>query len=520
MYATTLRSYFQGDDFEAISDVVRTGPTLRWLTSVGAGAHVRPVLWANLWLTHRLVGMDPLWWHVGNVVAHAGVAWLVAVVADSLLGDAPQRRLAAVAAPLAGVLFLVSPAHAETVSWIIARVDLITGLCLAASLLAWIRWRRGDPRTRWAVLSFVGFAVALHTKEAVITFPGVLVAHELWHLAPTGQRRASLRRAAVGLAPQVGLLAIYLLRYQRLDPAFFSGEGGELGAAGPLVVVRRTTQVVARSFLPAMPSSAWLVVAAAVLVGAGAVALGWRRWDLGRLVAPHLATFGFLATAQMVLVAPVGRLGVSMDTTAGDRLAYVPSVFAAIAVAMVLGLVAQAAPRVGRALIPAVVVAAALLLVAANGTYVRGGQLMAGVVASQEQWPRDRRVVILVAPDAIGGSWGGRNGLGHALVLLRGWTYPAQYREMASLRLHDVDDTLSVRKGSCDRCVVLRSDDPRARFVSPDPAEVPIVRPGLGGTVLRIDDREVEIELDPAAAPGGYWYLSGGRLVPLGEVPG
>lgn len=517
-YATTLRTFFQGDDFEAIDDVVRHGPSLRWLTEVGAGSHVRPVLWADLWLTHRLVGLDPLWWHVGNVVAHAAVAWLVAVLADSLLvddGDGPLRQ---VVGPLAGALFVVGPAHAEPVSWIIARVDLITGGLLIGSLLAWIRWRRSDERARWALLSFVGFALALYTKEAVLTFPLVLVSWELWHRPPVPERAASWRRAAAGLAPQVGLLAVYLWHYTQLDPSFLGGEGSLLGADGPLLVARRWLQVSLRSVLPSMPMAAWWVVGAIGAVGALAMVWGWRRGVRG-VLRPHGRTLGFLVTAHLVVVAPVGRLGVSPFTTAGERLAYVPSIFATIGLALVIGLVARAAPAVGRVLVPAVIVASVVLLVIADATYVRGGRLMEGVVASQAHWPRDRPTVALVAPDTLAGSWGGRDALGAALVLVHGWTPPPAYREVATVALDRPDARIVVVRGSCDRCIVLRAGA-GARFVSPEPAGLPRRDRASHLTVVRASEREVEVAIDRGADLGAYRYLSGGRFVPLRRLPG
>lgn len=521
VYATTLRSYFQGDDYEAVLDVVRRGPRLSWLTQTGAGLHVRPVLWLHLWASHRVFGMDPLGWHVTNVLSHAVVAWLVAVLADVLLRGAGQEDLRRVVPPIAGALFLVSPAHAETVSWIVARVDLITATFCILSLLAWIRWQRSGGA--WVVASFVAFALALYTKEAVLSFPVVLLAHSLWHLPPKGDGRAvALRRTAVGLAPPVALLVAYLVRYVYLDDQFVAGEGATLTADGPVLVGRRGVQVVLRSVLPPMPSGAWIAVGAVAVGLVAVVAMAWRRWELGPQVRPHLRTFGFLVSAVAVMVAPVARLGVSPFTTAGDRLAYVPSVFSTIAVAMVVGLVVQRLPRIGRVLVPALVVVAALLLVVANGTYVRGGQMMEGVVGSQGEWPVDQPVVALAVPDTLEGSWGARDALGSSLVLVHGWSDPAAYHEVSAVQMQRWDDTITVRRGSCTRCLVLHLDAPKARFMWPAQADVPVRTSGTQTTVTRIGDRDLEVRIDPGADLSRYWYVSGGRyvrLAPLASLP-
>lgn len=521
VFATTLWSYFQGDDYEAVLDVVRRGPRLSWLTQTGAGLHVRPVLWLDLWASHRVFGMHPLGWHLSNVVLHALVAWLVAVLADVLLRGAGQEELRRIVPPIAGVLFLVSPAHAETVSWIVARVDLITGTFCIVSLLAWIRWQRSGGA--WAVASFASFALALYTKEAVLSFPVVLLAHSLWHLPPRGDgRTVALRRAAVGLAPQLGLLTLYLVRYVYLDDQFVAGEGATIAADGPLLVVRRGLQVVLRSVLPSMTTPAWLAVGAVALVLVVLLAAGWKRWDLGPVVRPHVRTFGFLLSAVAVMVAPVARLGVSPFTTAGDRLAYVPSVFSTIAVSMVVGLVVQRLPRFGRVLVPALVVVATLLLVVANGTYVRGGRMMEGVVGSQGRWPVDQPVVALAVPDTLEGSWGARDALGSSLVLVHGWSDPAAYHEVSAVQMQRWDDTITVRGGSCARCLVLHLDAPKARFVWPAAVDVPVRTAGTDTTVTRVGDRDLEVRIDADADLSQYWYVSGGRyvrLAPLGSLP-
>ena len=519
VYATTLRTWFQGDDDEAILDVVRHPPAWSWLTEVGMGGHPRPVLWLTLWGTHRVAGTDPLWWHVGNVVLHALVAWLVGVVADRLLRGPGQERLRSLVPPLAAVLFLVSPSHAEPVSWIVGRVDLLTGAFCLLALLAWVRFRPAGASWWWALASAGCFGLALYTKEAVVSFPAVLVAYELWALPPRGERRDWARRAAAGLAPQVLLLAAYLFHFVAADESYLSGEGTLLVSSGPLSLVRRGGQLLARTVMPSMPTGAWIVVSVALLASAVGVAVGWQRWGIAEATRPHLRTFGFLATATVAMAAPVARLGVSPFLTAGGRLAYVPSAFSTIAVAMVLGLVAQLAPRVGRVVVPAVVVVAALLLVSANQTYVAGGRLMEGLNASAGRWPLDETVVVLAGPDTLGGSWAGRDAFPAALSLQHGWAFPAPYVQVSSVAMQRWDDTISVHPGSCARCVVLHLDDPGARYASPTSDQLPRAIASIGTDVLHVGERDLEVRLAEGVDLDRFWYVSGGRYVQLGSLP-
>lgn len=522
-FATTMATAFQGDDLEAILDATRSGPGASWFTELSVGAHLRPVLRLSLWLNREAVGLAPVGWHVANVVLHGAAAWLVAILARDLVADLarggdPADPLARTTGLLAGVAFVVSPVHAEPVSWMVARIDPLLALAAVGSLLCWIRWRRDEGRPssrRWLVASVGLLVVALYTKESATSFVVVLVAFEAWVPRPGLGRWASLRRSAGALGLAFVATAAYLAHYLVLDASYLTDEGDVLASESPLLVARRGLQVAVRSVLPAMEPVGWaLAVAAAVAV---VVALGVlaRRGVLGEAVGPHRATFGFLATALVVVVAPVARLGVSPTTTAGERLAYLPSVFATVAVALALALVVARAPRVGWTLAGGLAGLALVLLVVANQTYVRGGDLMEGVVGSQAGWPVDEPVVALVAPDRLGGSWGGRNALGPALVLEHGWSEPPAYVELATVDLGRVDDALEVRPGPCPRCLTVSVDPAsEATFSRPgDDGEVAVVETGSGpATVTRIDARTVEVEL-PADLAARLVVLDGGRFV-------
>ncbi len=506
LFWSTLRASFLGDDFEVISDVVRDGPEPTWLTELGTGAHLRPILWTSVWANYRFGGMDPWGWHVVNVVLHGLTAWLVWLVARALLERVDQEALRRTVPPLAALIFLVSPVHAEPVSWVAARADLLMApLCLVA-LLGWIRSRRvGD---RWWLVTLAALALSLVAKESALTFVAVLIALDLW-LPDPDRDRPSVRNAVRRAAPLLAIVGAYLVWYLALDGALLSDEGSVLRADGPVAIARRALQLVVRSVFPAMAWGWWLGAAAVAAVLMVLLVVGRERWGIAERLAPLRGLTGFAVTGLVLSIAPVARLGASPFTTAGERLAYLPSVFSALLVAVALGVALERWPRAAAVGTGAVLAFSVVALLVAQRTYVEGGRLASAVIASQQAFPNEQPVVVLAAPDTLDGAFVGRNAFGVALRFVNGRAESTTYHELSGVAMGNRLDTITVRPGSCTTCVVLWLDDPDASFTWTDP--------DAGLRIVQADDRRLEVDLGPPQERPSLWYVSGGRLVALGD---
>src|SRR4051794_35668777 len=91
-YAPTLRTPLFGDDYVWVQSVAGSGPRVAWLVDL-VGGPLRPLLLASVSVDHALGGLDPLGYHVTNVLLHALSAWLVALIADTLLAGADRAWL-------------------------------------------------------------------------------------------------------------------------------------------------------------------------------------------------------------------------------------------------------------------------------------------------------------------------------------------------------------------------------------------------------------------------------------------
>ena len=81
--------------------------------------HYWPIVYSTFWLEHKLWGFSPAGYHVVNILLH---------FANTALLWRLLSRLAVPGAWFAAALFAVHPLHTESVAWIIARKDLLSGM--------------------------------------------------------------------------------------------------------------------------------------------------------------------------------------------------------------------------------------------------------------------------------------------------------------------------------------------------------------------------------------------------------
>ena len=127
--------------------------------------HYWPVVYTSFWIEHKLWGLEPLGYHLVNVLLH---------FANSLLLWLALRRLVVPGAWLVAAVFAVHPLHVESVAWIIERKDLLSTLLYIAAVLAWLRFQ-AKGRRRSYLLALGAFLAGLLSKSVVVTLPAALL---------------------------------------------------------------------------------------------------------------------------------------------------------------------------------------------------------------------------------------------------------------------------------------------------------------------------------------------------------
>lgn len=170
VFANSLGGEFVYDDTrQIVRNTLIQDNSLIWkaLTSdvwafKGDGTQAASNYWRptfTLWniINFRLFGMNPLGWHVANLILHSGVC---------VLGYVLLRRWAfsAMVAFTIAIIFAVHPVHVESVAWIAGSPDLLFSLAFLGSLWFATSYRESRSNND-LILTALLYAVALGAKE-------------------------------------------------------------------------------------------------------------------------------------------------------------------------------------------------------------------------------------------------------------------------------------------------------------------------------------------------------------------
>lgn len=341
----TRCGFIWDDDF-----YVQNNETLRSLDGlrriwfeIGATPQYYPLVHTSYWIEYRFWELDPLGYHVVNILLHAvGVVLL-------------WRLLKALEVPgawAAAAVFALHPVHVESVAWITERKNVLSGVFYLGAALAYVRHARlpaegaeADRPGKLYAASFGLFACALLGKTVTCTLPAVLLLVLWWKRRRIGW--ADLR----GLVPFFGLGIAFGLLTIWMEVHHVGAEGEEWNLSfvarcllagralcfyvGELFYPRRLTFIYPRWTIDAAAWPQYLYPLAAVGVMAS---LWFARRRVGR--GPLIAVLCFAGT----LFPALGFFDVypMRYSYVADHFQYLAS---AALIALVTGLVFQAANR-------------------------------------------------------------------------------------------------------------------------------------------------------------------------------
>jgi len=146
--------------------------SLRWALTTPVAANWHPMTTLSHILDCQLFGVNPGAQHLVSAAFHAANAVLLFLVLSRMTGA--LWRSATVAA-----LFALHPVRVEAVAWISERKDVLSGLFFTLTLLAYLRYVRGQTWRRMAVVA-VCFAFGLMSKPMLVTTPIILLLLDYW----------------------------------------------------------------------------------------------------------------------------------------------------------------------------------------------------------------------------------------------------------------------------------------------------------------------------------------------------
>jgi hypothetical protein len=452
IHLNTLDNGFVYDDkFVILENEVVTEPerlgdvfvTSYWgsLAHESSTTGYRPLTILSYHLNHRLSSGEPFSYHAVNVLLHALVCALVALLAWAL-----TRSL--IAAALVSAVFALHAVHTEAVASIVGRAELLAGLFSVGALLVHRLVGELARRSRGAALGTAALAflltfAGLLSKETALAVP-LLAACMDWY-----ERRSPAAvwpaYAAHALAV-VAFLSIRLHLFGEVSPA-----GGVEFVDNPMVALTPIERAPAAllifgkavmlTVLPVRLSSDYAydqlpvdapLASGLFWLGAGAAAclllVAWSTRRSHRFVPAAVGMF-------VLAYAPVSNLVLTTHTVFGERTLYLPSLGACLLMGW-LGarLVVHPAERVR--------VVAAVVLV------LYGVLLGARTYTRNDQWQSDwtlTSVDIRTSPRSVRLL----NNHGNELMS-RGRVAPACKHLREAVHIHDGVPTIRANLGLCE----------------------------------------------------------------------
>ena len=189
----------------------------------------RPLFNLSLAVDHALWGLNPVGYHVTNLLIHmvcALLVWQLGFKIMRILGrDVGLSRNAGI---IAGFLFALHPAASESVIYIWSRSSNLMSLFLLAALAVWLGGAEPVYRLRTA-LTFVLYLMALATKEEAVFFPALLIAMDLCIFERAGRKRRLMYTLPFWLMPVALLILRWAMGNGGLDfVSWRAGMGDEL----------------------------------------------------------------------------------------------------------------------------------------------------------------------------------------------------------------------------------------------------------------------------------------------------
>ncbi len=195
LHAATLRAYFVGDDWDFL-DRIRRVEGLLDAARMTFWGEWEPAWYVSWYVDWRLWGLDPLGFHLTNVIALAGAT----VALYGWLRMAwPGARIASIVAPL---FFVSHPLHDEAVTYLAARGHVFAVGLAVGALASYARSRMPADRpalTRsWLAIAGLLSLGAVLAKETMAVVPLWIGVYEITRGAEP-QARSRWTRAAIAL---------------------------------------------------------------------------------------------------------------------------------------------------------------------------------------------------------------------------------------------------------------------------------------------------------------------------------
>lgn len=497
-----LEAPFLSDDWCIARSVPRTSLGEIWTRTgpvyEGFGGFYRPFTATTFLLEQRLTGTSSSWNRAVGVALHGLNSFLVLLLSlqflTHLYKEVPRRLGVSV---VAGLLFLVSPSHSETVSWIAARADLLATFFSLLSLILFVPLL-DQAGIKHSVASLGLSLLAFLSKESAVALPFAVIAITAASRMHSG--KSTPRFAILHCILLVLLLVSFWGVRSWLLGSMMGGYGPQThGSLSTATAIKSFVAQILRSFLPPLPYGLRdlfrpaMFPLALFVSGAGAVTLLYFMVQAVRKRVTEATTFSLLLFVLVILsLVPVTNIGISLFSTDGERIVYLASVFACTLIATIS--VSLIANKANRAILIGIVVALyTVALYRSNENWRTAGRLLNTINGQIQSFSNSGPVTIANLPDNYRGAF----------------IYRA-YSCVASL--HPNTEVLSfhgVRSLDEENYVELQKEDVYQLSLSPDARIIKVNERSNCLQPIQVSEKQIKFK---SICPGDLLYFTRGNL--------
>ncbi len=303
------------------------------------GNYYRPLFLLFTRVCYSIFGDRAFGWHLVAIGLHLVVVWLAYVLVRRITGQFTIAWLAA-------LIFGVHPIHHEVVAWVSATTESLFAILFLLAFLAYLQSRE-RAKAFWMTLSCALYALALLSKETAIVLPALIFADAWIRYTPSENESPAgyPGRFRSALASAVWFVPVALL-YLIVRFSILSGFGHSFVHVSPVVWLLTLPSIllfyVRNWFFPVRLSESYdlyyqtnlnfmhVLLPLAILIALG-VAVWFLRNRLGA------KTVGYaVAWIVIPLLPALDTFVFRPDELVHDRYFYIPSIGAALLVALIV----------------------------------------------------------------------------------------------------------------------------------------------------------------------------------------
>jgi Tfp pilus assembly protein PilF len=165
---------------------------LSWMFTTFHMGPYQPLSWLTLGLDYSIWGLDPVGYHLTNVLLHSANAVSLYFVSRRFLtlalpeSDGEDSWQVILSAAFVALCFALHPLRVESVAWATERRDVLSGLFYLWTIYCYLRARSkfndNVASRHWMSAAFILYLLTLLSKATAITFPVVMVLLDIYPL--------------------------------------------------------------------------------------------------------------------------------------------------------------------------------------------------------------------------------------------------------------------------------------------------------------------------------------------------